>query len=563
MICYKCGSTLDLSRNACPKCNADVRMFKKIVYASNRYYNDGLLKAQARDLTGARESLKMSLHLYKENTNARNLLGLVYYAMGESAEGLKQWVLSKNLSEKNNIADRFINNMKRNMHDLDSEDHGIKKYNQALGYAKNGARDLATIQLKKVVAVHTNMVKAYELLALLYMEDGKYEQARKALTQCLEVDRGNTSAMYYLKELQQMSRQGSARNVGTVGEDDREQLIIPVRFRDFGTYLSNALYIVLGIAIGIAISWFVLVPGRVQRETGDAVAQARSYEEEISALEQSMAAKDVRIREMESLAAEAAKEPETPEAAEPQEPETEPEEEAFRDAVALRESRQNTGWSANQRAVLAARDYWVEQDLVGMTNAFFTINPTIISNDYAEHYRNLLIIAADEGVFNNVTSQASDAVAHEDYEKAAQLYDAAALLHPEDPASLYSSALCHEAAGDDDGAADRYYLLVNLFPESDFAEDSEARFMSLSGMDHVPGLPEGVDADELRKPVDTEALLKEMEEASGIEREEPENGEDAGTETAPAEEAAPAQDAPGEEAAPAPEAPGEEAAPAP
>ena len=76
--------------------------------------------------------------------------------------------------------------------------------------------------------------------------------------------------------------------------------------------------------------------------------------------------------------------------------------------------------------------------------------------------------------------------------------------------------------------------------------------MSLSGMDHVPGLPEGVDADELRKPVDTEALLKEMEEASGIEREEPENGEDAGTETAPAEEAAPAQDAPGEEAAPAP-----------
>ncbi len=530
MNCYKCGSTLDLSRNSCPKCNADVRMFKKIVYASNRYYNDGLLKAQARDLTGARESLKMSLHLYKENTNARNLLGLVYYAMGESAEGLKQWVLSKNLSEKNNIADRFINNMKRNMHDLDSEDHGIKKYNQALGYAQNGARDLATIQLKKVVAVHTNMVKAYELLALLYMADGKYEQARKALTQCLEVDRGNTSAMYYLKELQQISRQGSARNVGTVGEDDREQLIIPVRFRDFGTYLSNALYIVLGIAIGIAIAWFVVVPGVVQRETGDAVAQARSYEEEISALEQNIAARDLKIEELEKKAAAAEQE-----TAPPAVTETEPEpEEANRDAaVAIRQVQQNTGWSANQRALLASVDYWRDGSLAEMVQSFFSVNPSMVSSAYEDHYRNLLVIVADEGVFGNVLAQASDAIVAEDYEKAAALYDASALMRPDNAECCYRSALSHEAAGDSEGAADRYYLVVNLFPDSEYAGDAEARYLSLTGEDQVPELPRGVRADELTRPLDTAALLAEMEANSGTEPadpEAPENPEEAAPE---------------------------------
>ena len=549
MNCYKCGSTLDLSRNACPKCNADVRMFKKIVYASNRYYNDGLLKAQARDLTGARESLKMSLHLYKENTNARNLLGLVYYAMGESAEGLKQWVLSKNLSEKNNIADRYINHMKRNIHDLDSEDHGIKKYNQALGYAKNGARDLATIQLKKVVAVHTNMVKAYELLALLYIADGKYDQARKALTQCLEVDRGNTSAMYYLKELQQMSRQGAARNIGTVGDDDREQLIIPVRFRDFGTYLSNALYIVLGLALGIAIAWFVVVPGRVQKETGDAVAQARSYEEEISGLQDALAAKDVTITEMEKKAAEA--ERESREAAAEQATQAEEEENT---ALLLRTDLRNTGWSANQRAIMGAVEDWNEEKLADMIQKFFSIDPTMISDVYQEHYKNLLAIIGDAGVYNRVLAEASEAVTAEDYGSAAALYDAAALLHPEDAEACYRSALSHEGAEDTEGAADRYYLTVNLFPDSEYAADAEARYLSLTGKDSVPDLPRGVRRSELTKPVDTHALLLEM--TGGVEPVQEETPA-ASPEAAPEENMAPGP-APEENAVP--EAPPEESA---
>ena len=73
---------------------------KKIVYQSNYWYNDGLRKAQIRDMSGAIVSLRRSLQFNRENIAARNLLGLVYYGIGEVPEALVEWIISKNLQEK-------------------------------------------------------------------------------------------------------------------------------------------------------------------------------------------------------------------------------------------------------------------------------------------------------------------------------------------------------------------------------------------------------------------------------------------------------------------------------
>ena len=70
---------------------------KKILYQSNHWYNDGLRKAQIKDMSGAIVSLRRSLQYNRENIAARNLLGLVYYGRGEVAEGLVEWIISKNL----------------------------------------------------------------------------------------------------------------------------------------------------------------------------------------------------------------------------------------------------------------------------------------------------------------------------------------------------------------------------------------------------------------------------------------------------------------------------------
>ena len=48
--------------DTCPQCGENVRIYKKTARVSDAYYNAGLYKARVRDLTGAVESLKISLY---------------------------------------------------------------------------------------------------------------------------------------------------------------------------------------------------------------------------------------------------------------------------------------------------------------------------------------------------------------------------------------------------------------------------------------------------------------------------------------------------------------------
>ena len=76
MICYRCGSEVE-KNEFCPYCETDLSIFQRVVRISNSYYNDGLQKANVRNLSGAVISLKQSLKFNKYNIEARNLLGLV------------------------------------------------------------------------------------------------------------------------------------------------------------------------------------------------------------------------------------------------------------------------------------------------------------------------------------------------------------------------------------------------------------------------------------------------------------------------------------------------------
>ena len=108
MYCYNCGCRLS-EHDFCTSCGVDVARYKQIVYASNMYYNDGLAKAKVRDLSGAVTSLRQSLKFNKNNVDARNLLGLVYFEMGEAVPALCEWIISKNLKPEKNVADDYIN----------------------------------------------------------------------------------------------------------------------------------------------------------------------------------------------------------------------------------------------------------------------------------------------------------------------------------------------------------------------------------------------------------------------------------------------------------------------
>ncbi|MCI7493194.1 MAG: tetratricopeptide repeat protein [Lachnobacterium sp.] len=264
MICYRCGG--DAGRNdICPHCNADIKIFQKVERASNSYYNDGLQKAQVRNLSGAIISLRQALKLYKYNTQARNLLGLVYYEMGGVVDALSEWVISANYKPEDNLAINYLREIKENRSQLDAVNQTIKKYNQALLYCRQDSRDLAIIQLKKVLSLNPKLVKGHQLLALLYMQEKQPEKAKRALRDAGRIDTDNTTTLRYLKEvnrqLKEKGKDNKPKNDDLISyQSGNETIIMPKRFRE--SSLGGTLgYILIGLIVGVAATVFLIVPG--------------------------------------------------------------------------------------------------------------------------------------------------------------------------------------------------------------------------------------------------------------------------------------------------------------
>ena len=163
-------------------------------------YNDGLDKANVKDLTGAIIALKQSLKFNKYNIDARNLLGLLFLEIGEIVSALSQWVVSKNLRAENNRADKYLNEMRKDPELLEVMNQGIHHYNIALRNARKKSYDMAVIQLKKALTMNGNLLRARQLLALLYMQRGDYARAKKEVSRCFQIDHGSTRSERYQSE---------------------------------------------------------------------------------------------------------------------------------------------------------------------------------------------------------------------------------------------------------------------------------------------------------------------------------------------------------------------------
>ncbi len=266
MQCFNCGCRLN-DHDFCTSCGVDVARYKKIMYLANMYYNDGLAKAKIRDLTGSVTSLRQSLKFNKNNVDARNLLGLVYFEMGEMVAALCEWIISKNLKPEKNIADDYINRLQASASKFEAMGQTVKKYNQALAYCQQGSKDLAIIQLKKVLSMNTKFVRAHQLLALLYMDAEQWEKAKRELNKCISMDRNNTMTLTYMREVERMLnpeegvKQTKKKEDAVRYQSDNEIIIQPMGLVEpkrsgAGTLLNIA----LGILIGAAAVYFLVVP---------------------------------------------------------------------------------------------------------------------------------------------------------------------------------------------------------------------------------------------------------------------------------------------------------------
>ncbi|MBQ8802500.1 MAG: hypothetical protein IJZ53_02545 [Tyzzerella sp.] len=280
---------------------------KRFIYQSNQWYNDGLKKANIRDMSGAIASLKKSLQYNRDNIAARNLLGLVYYGRGEVVEALVEWVISKNIKTHGNIANYYIKKVQETQSELEAINQAIKKYNQCLVYCQQGGEDLAAIQLKKVIAAHPTFLRAHQLLALLYIQTEQYAKARQLIRKAHKLDTTNEITLRYMHELKQLHKDKAAKlkedKAQTVSYKlGNETIIQPVSatLKDNAT-LITILNIVIGLAVGAAVVWFLAVPTMKQNMSAKTNKDIIVYSEQIAALESEI---DLMKRDLDAYAAE-------------------------------------------------------------------------------------------------------------------------------------------------------------------------------------------------------------------------------------------------------------------
>lgn len=263
MNCPRCGRQVARHRKRCEVCGQDISMLERLFRRSNTFYNKGLERAKVRDLSGAVIMLKKSLEINKENTDARNLLGLVYFEMGEAVAALSEWVISKHFRPENNDADYFMEKVQSDSAAFDSMNQTIKKYNQALINAKQGSDDLAVLQLKKVISMNPRFIQALLLLSLLYIKNCDYEKAKRCLAKVQKVDVANITAFRYLEEirLHTQSPEEAASGKQSVDDIPASMPIVPISsYKEDKPNFAAFLTFFFGILIGVVVIYYMAVP---------------------------------------------------------------------------------------------------------------------------------------------------------------------------------------------------------------------------------------------------------------------------------------------------------------
>ena len=462
MICYNCGCRLS-EKKFCTGCGADVTLYKKIMFASNRFYNEGLDKASVRDLSGAITSLRESLKLNKNNIEARNLLGLVYYERGEVVAALSEWVISKNIKEDKNIADDYINMIQNNPGRLETFNQTVKKYNQALLYCQQDSLDLAVIQLKKVLSMNPRFLQARQLLSLLYINNQDWDKAKKELDKCIKIDVNNTMTLRYIKEVESMMPSEEERvkkkKEAIVYQSGNDTVIQPVGKKEIVGF-QTLLNIIIGVVIGVGVAWYLVVPARVQHAQSQVNEQLKSVSEQLDA-------KTVQVDELTQQINDLTKEKDSL-------------------SSSLNEAQGvNVAVEANTDLIEAALMYMNKTaDEQTIAEELELIDQDYLDNDATESFKTLyqtILEAVGPVVAKGYYNTGYEAFRTEEYDTAIENLEKAFKYDATNGEALYNLAQSYNRSGDTDKAVETYKKVIELFPNTEKARKSENYIKELEG----------------------------------------------------------------------------------
>ena len=425
---------------------------QKIQLAANSFYNRGLELAKERDLSGAAGYLKRALELNKYHTDARNLLGLIFYEMGETSDALVQWVISVNLQPEENRADHYLDEVQRKPGQLEIASQTIKKFNQALVYAQNGSDDLAVLQLKRVVEERPNYVKARLLLAVLYMQHEDFAKAGRSLYKVLQIDKNNKKASRYMEYVK--SRTGKAdverrkmKNAFSHRQMQDDDVILPPTYKE-NTGWQSIINIGIGLILGAVMIFFLVIPARERSLNYEHNQEMLSYTDRLNLANQELAELENELSQYRQQNEEA--------------------------QAQIAEMQGNSNSVLAQYATVAEiLQAYRNEDFRTAVQLYIDMDASLITDE------NMLNIFA--GIQADMTANApaeleamaAEAEAAGDHELALHYYESYMAINDRNPQIIYNMAMIYQTMGDTETADQLFGQVIMNFPDSELAAQAQ------------------------------------------------------------------------------------------
>lgn len=481
---------------------------------ANSFYNLGLEKANIRDLSGAVDCLKKSLHFDKYQTDARNLLGLIYYEMGEVSDALVQWVISTNLHPSNNPADRYLDEIQRKPGRLEVVDQNVKKYNQALWYAQHDSDDLAILQLTRVVEDNPHFVKAHLLLAVLYMYHEDYPKAGRSLYKVLQIDRNNPKAQWYMSIVKQNTGKADVekrklKNAFSHHQMQDDDVIMPPTYKE-NTGWQSILNILAGLVLGVLVTYFLIMPPSTR-------ALSNKHNEEIIAYSQKLNEKNQELDALQASYEELQKQSDTME-------------------TKLTTIEGDTGLVLKQyQIMIGILQAYRSEDIMSVAKLYVDLDTSLITDEGVLEIANAVTADMQTTGYQTLEDLGTAAWNAGKKEEAMEYYKKSLEINPENPSATYLLGRLYQNTGDTENARQCFSRIITVFPESDQASQAASAMgeMGLATAASGQSTAES-EADRNRETTAAEETERDrQEEDNPPETTQPENVPETIPETAP------------------------------
>lgn len=432
--------------------NAEKRAFQ----LSNLYYNQGLERAGVRDLTGAVTKLRQSLLLNKRNTQARNLLGLVYLEMGEAVAALREWLISQSYHPKNNPATDYIRRVQAARTRFQNMREAISGYNRALENCRNGNDDMAAVQLRRILSKTPGMIRAAQLLALIDIRQGKLGQARRVLRRVEKIDRTNPLTLRYLKEIEiQAIARGKGKKNKDIPEDETEQITeeeptLFKRLRNLPTF-SMFVNVLIGLTLGILAAAFLVVPAVKRSAHQEMNTRVLDYTTTLAEQKDRLDSLEAQIKESDAV---------------------------VEKARAQVEDSQSEITSYD--SLVKGYNYYIAEMYMAAAEELEKIDPSKLSTGAAGIYSGIYD-EVQQAAYDEIVFTGSNAFYEEDYDKAIEYLERAVSIRLEDATALELLALSYSNSGDTQKAIECFEEIIQKFPNTWSADNAAFSIRMLGG----------------------------------------------------------------------------------